>query len=143
MKVRPLEPHETERYLPLRQALWPDTADAAEVAHQLAYSERFQIFIAEDSSDNLVGLLEVSLRDYAEGCETSPVDYLEGWYVACEHRRSGVGRRLVEAAEEWARAKSSTEIASDTKIHNTLSQQAHVQLGYAEVEQIVCFRKSS
>jgi len=70
------------------------------------------------------------------------VGYLEGWYVSPEHRRAGIGRKLVQAAEDWARSKGCTEMASDAELHNTQSQQAHRRLGYEEVERIVCFRKS-
>jgi len=45
-----------------------------------------------------VGFVEVSLRPYAEGCDTRPVGYLEGGYVAPEWRGQGIGRALVEAA---------------------------------------------
>ncbi|WP_041653509.1 aminoglycoside 6'-N-acetyltransferase [Allomeiothermus silvanus] len=140
MRIRPLAPHEVEIYVPLRQALWPDANDPSEVMDQLARPERFQILVAEEGSQ-FIGWVEVALRDYAEGCQTSPVGYLEGWYVVPTHRQSGIGRKLVEAAEDWARGKGCTEMASDTKIHNTLSQIAHARLGYAEVERIVCFRK--
>jgi aminoglycoside 6'-N-acetyltransferase I len=121
MKIRPLEAREVEVYLSLRQALGPYATDMSEVTHQLIHPERFQILVAEDASGDLVSWLAVALRDYAEGCETSPVGYLEGWYVAPEHRRSGVGRRLVEAAENWAREKGCTEMVSNTEIQNTLS----------------------
>jgi len=47
---------------------------------QLARPERFQILVAEEGSQ-FIGWVEVALRDYAEGCQTSPVGYLEGWYV--------------------------------------------------------------
>ncbi|GIW25926.1 aminoglycoside 6'-N-acetyltransferase [Meiothermus sp.] len=139
--IRSLKPHELEVYLPLRQALWPGADDPSEVMAQLAHPERFQILVAEEEG-RLVGWAEVSLRDYAEGCETSPVGFLEGWYVAPTHRRRGIGRRLVEAAEDWARAKGCIEMASDTELHNTSSQLAHTRLGYQEVERLVCFRKS-
>lgn len=141
MKVRPLEAHEVEVYWPLREALWSEGSDRSEVTYQLAHPERFQILVAEDGKGGFIGWLEVSLRGYAEGCETSPVGYLEGWYVMPEHRKKGVGRKLIEAAEDWARGKGCTEMASDTELQNALSQRVHTRLGYVQVEQIVCFRK--
>jgi aminoglycoside 6'-N-acetyltransferase I len=98
-------------------------------------------FVAEHEQA-LIGFVEVSLRPYAEGCNSSPVGYLEGWYVAPQYGRSGVGRRLVETAEDWARARGCLEMASDTELHNTQSQRAHARLGYQEVVRLVCFRKS-
>ncbi|MCX7783349.1 MAG: GNAT family N-acetyltransferase [Meiothermus sp.] len=141
VNVRPLKPPDLERYLSLRLALWPDSAEdsSAEVAQMLTDSN--VIILVAEENDQLVGFAEVGLRAYAEGCDSSPVGYLEGWYVAPPYRRGGVGRRLVEAAEDWARARGCTEMASDTETHNTQSQQAHIHLGYREVERIVCFRK--
>lgn len=82
------------------------------------------------------------MRDYAEGCGSRPVGYLEGWYVIPEARRRGIGRALVEAAEAWARARGCTEMASDTELANRLSQMAHSRLGYEETERLVHYRKS-
>ena len=84
----------------------------------------------------------MSLWDYAEGCKTSPVAYIEGWYVDAESRRHKLGTRLVQAAEAWARSQGLKEIASDTQLDNTVSIQAHKMLGYEEVERLVCFRKA-
>lgn len=141
MTIRRLQTQDLPAYFQLRTALWPDSAAdfALEVAEILS-ADHLVSFIAEQGG-KLVGFVEVSLRAYAEGCASSPVGYLEGWYVTPPYRGSGVGRRLVEAAEDWARAKGCTEMASDTETHNTPSQQAHLHLGYQEVERIVCFRK--
>lgn len=142
MTIRRLQTQDLPAYFQLRTALWPDSAAdfALEVAEILS-ADHLVSFIAEQGG-KLVGFVEVSLRAYAEGCESSPVGYLEGWYVAPTHRKTGVGRRLVEAAEDWARAQGCTEMASDSEISNTQSHQAHACLGYQEVERIVCFRKS-
>ncbi len=142
MTVRPLEPQDLPAYLPLRTALWPDSADQFELeVAEILEAEHLAAFVAEQDG-KLVGFAEVSLRGYAEGCDTSPVGYLEGWYVAPAYRQTGIGRRLVQAAEDWARAKGCTEMASDSELSNTSSHQAHARLGYQEVERIVCFRKA-
>jgi len=42
-----------------------------------------------DTSPNqsLVGFLEVGLRSHADGCDPAqPVGYVEGWFVAPDHR---------------------------------------------------------
>jgi aminoglycoside 6'-N-acetyltransferase I len=57
-------------------------------------------------------------------------------------RRTGAGAALVAAVEEWGRAQGCTELASDADIHNDGSAAAHLALGFAEVERIVCFRKA-
>ncbi len=93
-------------------------------------------------SGRLVGFLEAALRETAEGCETRPVGYIEGWYVAPGFRRSGTGRRLVLAAEAWARARRCREMASDCLLDNQVSERAHRSLGYAESGRSIHFRKN-
>lgn len=142
MTIRSLQTSDLPAYFQLRTALWPGSgADFELEVEQILSDPDLHSFVAEIEG-TLVGFIEVSLRAYAEGCNSSPVGYLEGWYVAPQHRQGGIGRRLVEAAEGWARAKGCSEMASDTELHNTPSQQAHARLGYSEVERIVCFRKS-
>ena len=80
-------------------------------------------------------------RNYAEGCASSPVAYIEGWYIDADLRRQRFGVALVRVAEQWAREQGLTEIASDVEIDNDVSIQAHRALGYKEEVRIVCFRK--
>jgi uncharacterized damage-inducible protein DinB len=83
----------------------------------------------------------LSIRNYAEDCETNRIAYLEGWYVEPEARRRGVGRALVQAGEEWGRRQGCTEFGSDALIDNDVSAVAHRALGFEETVQIRCFRK--
>ena len=99
------------------------------------------VLVAERGDGSLAGFVELGSRPYAEGCETSPVAYLEGWYVDPDDRLEGLGTRLIEAAETWALSHGYREIASDTEIDNKISLGAHLSLGYEEVERQVCFRK--
>lgn len=146
MRVRPLELRDRQPWAELRAALWPDE-DPGKLAHEtlthFAGAELHElILVAEESSGRLVGFLELGLRAHAEGCTSSPVPFIEGWYVAAESRHQGVGRRLVEAAEDWARMRGYREIASDTQLNNDISHAAHTALGYEQTERIVAFRKS-
>jgi aminoglycoside 6'-N-acetyltransferase I len=86
-------------------------------------------------------MLELSLRPYADGCDSSPVPFIEGWYVAEDARRGGIGGALVKAAEEWALDNGYTEIASDALLENIESERAHKALGFEEVERAIRFRK--
>jgi aminoglycoside 6'-N-acetyltransferase I len=145
MIVRNVEPQETEAWLALRMALWPQT-DAQqhrqEMAMMLSDTDRLAVFVAEDPKGSLVGFAEASLRDWAEGCTSSPVGYLEGWFVVPRARRQGVGAALLAAAEDWARAHDCTEMASDTELENEVSEAAHRKLGYRVTARVVAFRKA-
>ena len=100
-----------------------------------------QELVAEKPSEGLVGFAELSLRPYAEDCRTSPVAFLEGWYVTPSMRRQGVGRALVRAAEEWGRAQGCREFGSDTQFDNSASIAAHLALGFDDAGALRSFRK--
>jgi aminoglycoside 6'-N-acetyltransferase I len=99
------------------------------------------VFVCARGEGGLCGLAEVSIRPYADGCETDDVGYLEAWYVDPDCRGQGAGRALVMAAEAWARAQGCLEMASDTDLENVTSQAAHQRLGFAETGRVVQFAK--
>ena len=128
----------------MRSALWPNE-DRATLGREIAgLSARgdFAAFGAVVAAGQWIGLIEVGARDVAEGCETSPVGYVEALWVEASARRTGVARRLVEAAIAWSRQHGYRELASDTEIGNTIRQDVHRRLGFSETDRIVCFRMS-
>ena len=127
-----------------RALLWPtqSAAEHAVEAVQWMMDASTDALVAINPAGVMVGFVEVGLRNYAEGCESSPVGYVEGWYVDESMRRQGVGRALIRAAEDWARSRGCTEIASDTEVENAGSQEAHERLGYERVETIVVYRRA-
>lgn len=128
----------------MREALWPDGGEdhAREVPEYFRNPPaRWRCLVVEAGAAGVVGFLEVGTRDYAEGCATSPVGYLEGIWVDPPFRGRGAARALVEAGEAWARARGCAEMASDRAPENEASGRFHEALGYVEEARIVCMRK--
>lgn len=146
LQVRSVTAQDRDTWLSLRLGLWPD---ATVTEHQAAIEaflagtapEPLAVLLAIAPSGQAVGLAELSIRAYAEGCDSQRVAYLEGWYVVPEAQQQGVGRSLIEAAEAWGRSQGCTEFASDAEADNELSRQAHQATGFEEVGLIRCFRK--
>jgi aminoglycoside 6'-N-acetyltransferase I len=142
-RLRPLEDHDTPEWLRLRLALWPDAGLEEQEREMDAIRrdpERQAVFVFERSDGRLGGFVEASLHETAEGCTSSPVGYLEAWYVDPDVRRRGIGGQLVAAAETWARVAGCREMASDTSPEYPLGPVAHARLGYAPTS--IRFRKS-
>lgn len=127
----------------MRQGLWPEAPlDYLSLdLDRLLDDENSAVFLASNADGKLVAFIEAGLRDYAEGCETSPVGYILAWYVDPHVRGQKLGRELIQVAEAWAREKGCTEIASDTWLDNHASIQAHLKMGYYEVDRLVHFVK--
>jgi aminoglycoside 6'-N-acetyltransferase I len=130
-------------WLQLRQRLWPEAPIEYLNFDQDARlaDPDYAVFVASTGEGNLVAFIETGLRGYGEGCETSPVGYIEAWYVEEPVRGQNLGRDLVQLAEQWAREKGCQEMASDTWLENESSISAHLRLGYVEVERLVHFVK--
>ncbi len=144
--VRPAKPADAVAWLELRHALWPELSKAEhqdEIDRFFAGDARepLAVLLAEDGAGCPVGLAELSIRAYAEGCRSDRVAFLEGWFVVPEARGGGVGRALIAAAEEWGRSQGCREFASDAQPDNEVSAAAHRAVGFVEVGLVWCFRK--
>jgi aminoglycoside 6'-N-acetyltransferase I len=142
--VREIVAADRSDWVRLREALWPGSLSDHDIETRTYFERRataLLVFVA-DVDGRIVGFLELDFRPYAPACATSPVPFIEGWYVEAAWQRRGIGRALIEAAEERARAMGYTEIASDAELENADGIAAHRAVGYQEVERVVCFRRS-
>jgi GNAT superfamily N-acetyltransferase len=86
-----------------------------------AFLTSFQKLIVDDSALILVAETEVSLVWYCLGFvhgtfyANGPVAWLEEIMVKADHRRSGVGGRLMEAFEAWSKQKGAILSALSTR----------------------------
>ena len=144
MKIRPYRDADWSEWLRLSLGLFPHHSADELAGGMREFRTRADagVFVIERSGGGLAGFVEVGARPYADGCDTSPVGYVEAWYVDPDARRQGHGRALLAAAEEWARAQGYREMASDARLDNVVSHAAHRRAGYEEVGRVVQFRKS-
>ena len=123
--------------------LWPDhTVEEmrSEFADMIAKPDA--AFFLAYADETAVGFAQCQLRyDYVEGTDSSPVGYLEGIYVVEDYRKQGVARELLAACETWSKSIGCTEFASDCELENTQSLQFHLNVGFEEVNRIICFTK--
>ena len=144
--IRPYESADLAEWMRMRRELWPELPadEAAQRADCEAWLARRNsiVLVAERSEPSrLCGFIEAGEREFADGCETGPVAYLEGWFVDEDLRGQGIGRQLMQAGEEWAITSGYREFASDALLENTPSQHAHTSLGFIEVERAVRYAK--
>jgi RimJ/RimL family protein N-acetyltransferase len=143
MKVRAYRDSDWSEWLRMSVALFPDYSaeDLARGMRDFRGRNDAEVFVVDRGSAALAGFVEVGSRPYADGCDTSPVGYIEAWYTDPDVRRNGHGRALLRAAEDWAREQGYREMASDALLDNDVSHAAHRRVGYEEVGRVMQFRK--
>lgn len=133
MTVRAMRDDEVVEVGTMMTALWPD------------FDGDFggdRVLVWERGTDGqLGGFVAYGVRERGEGCDTAPVPWIEGWWVAPDLRRTGVGRALVAAVEAWAREAGYAELGSDALVENEVSLTAHAAIGFEATERLQYFRK--
>lgn len=138
--------HDLPDWVVMREELWPTTgsADHQIEANQLLDASQDTLnLIVRNSNGDALGFAEAAIRrDYVNGCNTSPVGFLEGIYVRAEFRRQGIARQILHRVTEWTRSQGCTELASDAPLDNSASHAMHQALGFEETQRVVYFRKA-
>lgn len=139
----------------IKQMTKKDIVDVSVLAVQLYNStieeiiEDFNNIINKDNivyyveiDNKKIGFAHFSIRkDYVEGTKSNPVLYLEGIYIKEEYRNNGYSKLLINEGIKWGKENNCKEFASDCEETNINSINFHKQMGYNEVNRIVCFTK--
>jgi aminoglycoside 6'-N-acetyltransferase I len=141
--IRQMTAADRETWIRLRAALWPNEVDEVHVkdVDALLKGETGFGFVAEAEDGAAVGFAEIFIRPFANGCDSRPVPFLEGIWIAAPFRRRGISTLLVKHIEDFMVARGFHEIGSDALVENHVSQDAHRSWGFAETERVVHFRK--
>lgn len=144
MSVREIRATDQREWLRMRTALWPGCPveqHEAEMKDIQQTPGRCAVGVFDRGQGVLGGFIEVAVREHVDGATTSPVAYVEGWYVDEDLRRQGEGRLLLAYAEEWAGLQGLTEIASDAEVSNQDSISVHLACEFQETARVVQFVK--
>ncbi len=128
--------------------MWEDNIleELAREFEELIAKDDAHIFLKyvpdQSGNDRAVGFAQCQLRyDYVEGCDSSPVGYLEGIFIEDAYRGKGFAKELLGACQAWAKEKGCTEFASDCELDNEGSLKFHMAMGFEEANRIICFTK--
>ena len=107
MKIRKYRPSDWAEWLRMNKALFPvewTQDNLAEMQATLAKPDAAVFVLERPDGKSLAGYVEAGTRSVVDGCSTSPVGYIEAWYVdpdvrlrirecACRHCTEVIGRQ--------------------------------------------------
>ncbi len=142
--VRKMDTADRAVWMEMRGGLWPDDLPSGHLRwiEAILSGEDAWGFLAESTEGTPAAFAEVSIRKYANGCDSEPVPFLEAIFVRPQFRRKGAGACLVAHIEAFVTARGFQELGSDALIDNHGSHAAHRGWGFSETERVVYFRKS-
>ncbi len=108
----------------------------ARLERLLAESDQ-AVFVAESESE-ILGWVHVQEFLSLAG---APTGLVTGLVVAAEARGKGLGRGLVAAAEDWARARGLGAMRLRSRVQRTGAHEFYRRLGYALAKKQLQFRK--
>lgn len=111
---------------------------AARLAGFLAASNRGAC-VACDATGRVLGFVHVYARP---GLETAPEAVVQALAVDADARGRGVGRRLMAAAEDWARRQGLRHVALHTHVRRADAHAFYEALGYAHAGDARLYRRT-
>lgn len=144
-KVLALSQENIEEWCQLRNLLWPNHSINEHIkdGRRIIESNNLISFLLCHDNGKFVGFADASIRtDYVNGCNHSPVAYLEGIFILDEFRRLGLSNLLLHEVENWGKLNGCLELASDTSPENLVSRNMHEKLGFTATETVIFFKKN-
>ncbi|XWW45623.1 GNAT family N-acetyltransferase [Fibrella sp. USSR17] len=144
MSIREVTRSDFQEWFEMAQQLWPnyDTDEMTDALTAILRSSIEAAFLLRNDDNVAVGFINLSLRyDPIPGATQKPVAYVEGVFTRPEFRQQGLGKILIEQAEEWTRLQGCAELTADVETDNQASHAFHKRMGFEEAGRVVTFIK--
>jgi hypothetical protein len=131
VKIRPARAEDAPALSPLYAQLgYPNDNDPALLPERLARIRALgdELLVAEQDDGTVVGLAGLHLvhvMHYAR-----PLGYITSFVTDSTVRRQGIGRKLLEAATAWARAKGCYRLSLTSAEHRTEAHEFYPASGF-------------
>jgi N-acetylglutamate synthase-like GNAT family acetyltransferase len=142
------------KQLTIRDAALADADSIADLSTQLGYPSTTEqalarlrtlpqdgthaVYVAENEQHAVVGWVHV--YEHLPVCHDRVAE-VAGLVVDANCRGTGVGKRLMEAAENWARAKKLTTVVLRSNVIREPAHKFYEKLGYTRIKTQHAFRK--
>lgn len=137
MTIRAARTEDAPRISDLMHQLGYDVS-AGEIAQRLSRRDDQREVILACDGDNTVGWAAVCVE---EGFVEGRVAWIEGFVVDDNARGAGVGARLLDTAEEWARSKGCTTMRVQSNVIRERAHAFYERHGYVKMKAQYAFRK--
>lgn len=142
MKLTPITRANFSLWSDYRSQIYPLISREYDLAEmEILYgSDNWHCWFIEAETGTPIGLVELSLRNIADGCLSSPVPYLEGLYLVEAQRGQGRGASVIELIKRWCIENGYSELATDAELSNVRAQHFYESLGFEQVDRVVEYR---
>ncbi|MBU2237161.1 MAG: GNAT family N-acetyltransferase [Gammaproteobacteria bacterium] len=145
INIRAIQETDAAAWSALRIEFLPEIKDISQAEVNAfflgSYANVQEVLIALNDAQKMIGFIELNLRNNVPGSSKQTTPYIEAWFVSPDCQGQGIGKALIHAAEEWAKQQSFDELGSDSPVSNEKSVNLHKQLGFNEIERVVCLLK--